>query len=371
MQAPTPQSPVSSTAAEHLSYQDAGVDIDAGDAVVRGIQSLATGTTNERVIHGLGHFGGFYRVGPVGASATLVASIDGVGTKLVVASMAGRHEHVGTDIVNHCVNDILACGAEPLFFLDYYGTGKLDPDAALVVIGGIASACQAHGIALLGGETAEMPGLYSGHDYDLVGAVVGMVDATRIVDGSAIREGDLLVGIPSDGFHTNGYSLVRTALGLNEPDASRERLHEPAPFDATQSLADVLLRPHRSYRELIRQLVSENEDSVVHGMAHITGGGLPGNVSRIVPDGLVAEIDLNAWDVPAMFDYVAESGHIAENECYRAFNMGIGFVIVVAPEHVEDVLRTVEDGVVIGRVGNAHVPSDQRIRLLERQTGRR
>jgi phosphoribosylformylglycinamidine cyclo-ligase len=353
------------SASEHLSYQDAGVDIDAGDAVVRGIRSLAAGATNERVLHGLGHFGGFYRIGPAGAGATLVASIDGVGTKLVVASLAGRHEYVGTDIVNHCINDILACGAEPLFFLDYFGTGKLDPDAALVVIGGIARACAAHGIALLGGETAEMPGLYSGHDYDLVGAIVGIVDASSIVDGSAIQTGDLLVGIPSDGFHTNGYSLIRAALGLNDSDASRERLQQPAPFDATQSLAEVLLQPHRSYREDVRSLLTSG---AVHGMAHITGGGLPGNVARVIPDGLVAEIDRNAWVVPAVFDYVAESGHIANDECYRAFNMGIGFVAAVAPKRIDDVLALVEDSVVIGRVRAANDTGDtaERVVLLER-----
>lgn len=362
MQTPTPP------AREHLSYQDAGVDIDAGDAVVQGIRALASGTSNARVLHGLGHFGGFYRIGPVGSGATLVASIDGVGTKLVVASLAGRHEHVGTDIVNHCVNDILACGAEPLFFLDYFGTGKLDPNAALIVIGGIARACATHGIALLGGETAEMPGLYTGHDYDLVGAIVGMVDGDRIIDGSAVREGDLLIGIPSAGFHTNGYSLVRAALGLNESDASRERLDGPAPFDATQVLADVLLQPHRSYRDDVRKLLALD---AVHGMAHITGGGLPGNVARIIPDGFVAEIDRNAWDVPPVFDYVAEAGHITDDECYRAFNMGIGFVVAIAPDRLDDVRSQIEESVVIGRVRSARVPDGARVVLLERRTGRR
>jgi phosphoribosylformylglycinamidine cyclo-ligase len=328
-------------------YRESGVDIEAGDAVVSGIRGPAARTHNERVVGGLGHFGGFYRIGPAGPETTLVASIDGVGTKLKIASLTNRHDTIGADLVNHCLNDILACGARPLFFLDYYGTGKLDPAVATDVIAGIARACEDAGIALLGGETAEMPGLYQRGDYDLVGAIVGVVDSSAIVDGSRVCEGDLLVGLPSDGFHTNGYSLIRTALSLNSDEASRQRLAAPAPFDPSMSLAEALLRPHRSYQEPVRSLL---QAGVVRGMAHITGGGLPGNVARIIPDGLVAEIDTRSWSAPAMFDYVADVGHVAIGECYRVFNMGVGFIAVVSADDAERALELVRDARVIGRV---------------------
>jgi phosphoribosylformylglycinamidine cyclo-ligase len=345
-----------------LGYRDSGVDIDAGEAVVSDIKGLAQRTYSDRVIGGLGHFGGFYRIGPAGPEATLVASIDGVGTKLKVAALADRHESIGADIVNHCLNDILACGAHPLFFLDYYGTGRLDPSVATDVIGGIARACEDAGIALLGGETAEMPGMYQHGDYDLVGAIVGVVDSSAIVDGSDVCEGDLLVGLPSDGFHTNGYSLIRTALSLNSDEASRQRLNAPAPFDPSMSLAEALLRPHRSYRHPVRLLL---QAGVVRGMAHITGGGLPGNVARIVPDGLVAEIDTRLWSVPAMFEYVAEVGHVASGECYRVFNMGVGFVVIVSAGDAERALELVGDARVIGRVGTRSGAAPVVLRGLE------
>jgi phosphoribosylformylglycinamidine cyclo-ligase len=342
-----------------MSYRSAGVDIDAADAVVAGIRGLAARTHTERVPKGLGHFGGFYRVGPAGPNATLVASIDGVGTKLKVASLAGRHDGIGADIVNHCLNDIAACGATPLFFLDYFGTGQLRPDIAVSVIGGIAAACEAAGVALIGGETAEMPGLYTGEDYDLVGTIVGIVESDAIVDGSTIEAGHVLVGIPSNGFHTNGYSLIRAALGLNESDATRERLAAPAPFDASRSLAEVLLEPHRSYLPVVRQLLTETR---VSGMAHITGGGLPGNVSRIIPVGLAARIDIGAWQVPAAFTFVAEAGNVAESECYRAFNMGVGYVVVCSAQDVAAVTRIAADAVVIGEVTQAS--DEQRVVLV-------
>lgn len=330
-----------------ISYRDAGVDIEAGDAVVAGLRGRSAGRSHPNVIGGLGHFGGFYRVGAQRPGATLVASIDGVGTKLVVASIVGKLDGIGADLVNHCVNDIAACGAEPLFFLDYYGTGRLNPDSALTVIGGIATACDDLGVALVGGETAEMPGLYQGEDFDLVGAIVGIVDAGEIVDGSAISEGDVLLGVPSTGFHTNGYSLVRAALSIADDEATRQRLAAPAPFDATVSLADALLRPHQSYLADVRAIVGAG---IATGMAHITGGGLPGNVARIVPSGLLAEIDAAAWDVPPLFEFVAEMGHIDADECYRAFNMGIGYVIACRSADVARARQLVPDAVEIGRV---------------------
>jgi phosphoribosylformylglycinamidine cyclo-ligase len=330
-----------------LSYRDAGVDIDAADAVIAGIRGLAARTHNDRVPHGLGHFGGFYRIGPAGPGATLVASIDGVGTKLKIAQLAGNHDGIGADIVNHCINDIVACGATPLFFLDYFGTGRLHPETAITVIGGIARACEAAGVALVGGETAEMPGVYTGEDYDLVGTIVGIVESDALVDGSSVQTGHVLVGLPSQGFHTNGYSLIRAALGLNESDAARERLASPAPFDASRRLSDVLLEPHRSYLPVVRQVLAEAR---VSGMAHITGGGLPGNVSRIIPDGATARIDTGAWQRPDEFSFVVEAGNVSESESYRAFNMGIGYVVVCAPEEVPVITRIAPDAVVIGEV---------------------
>lgn len=330
-----------------ISYRDAGVDIDAGDAVVAGLRRLDAGSAHPNVIGGLGHFGGFYRLGNRGPGTTLVSSIDGVGTKLLVASIAGKLDWIGADLVNHCVNDIAACGAEPLFFLDYYGTGRLNPDAALAVIGGIAHACADLGVALVGGETAEMPGLYRGDDFDLVGAIVGVVDERQIVDGSAVAVGDVVLGIPSDGFHTNGYSLVRAALEIVDDELNRRRLSEPAPFDASVSLGDALLRPHRSYLNDGRALAGAG---VVAGMAHITGGGLPGNVGRIVPDGLTAEIDVTSWTVPPLFEYVAEIGHIDTGECYRAFNMGVGYVVICRASDVSRARELVPDAIEIGRV---------------------
>lgn len=330
-----------------LTYRRAGVDIDAGDAVVAGLRDVGAGSAHPNVIGGLGHFGGFYRIGAQRDGATLVSSIDGVGTKLMVATIAGKLDGIGADLVHHCVNDIAACGAEPLFFLDYYGTGRLNPTAALAVIGGIARSCNDLGVALVGGETAEMPGLYDGEDFDLVGAIVGIVDQDAIVDGSGVAEGHVVLGIPSNGFHTNGYSLVRAALGLVDDDATRARLAAPAPFDPDVSLAEALLRPHRPYLAEVRALVAAG---VAVGMAHITGGGLPGNVARVIPDGLCADIDSASWRVPAMFDYVADSGHVPVDECFRAFNMGIGYVVICRPSDVGRARQIVPDAVEIGTV---------------------
>jgi phosphoribosylformylglycinamidine cyclo-ligase len=347
-----PDSPANRSA-KPLSYRDAGVDIDAGDAVVAGIRAAVARTQGERVLGGLGHFGGFYRIGPAGPGATLVASADGVGTKLMVAIAAGQHAGVGFDIVHHCVNDILACGATPLFFLDYFGTGRLRPEIATTVVTGIAQACEALGVALLGGETAEMPGLYSGSDYDLVGFVVGLVEQSQRIDGSTIQADDVLLGLPSNGFHTNGYSLVRAALGLNgvSDDDARQRLAQPAPFedqvDAPRTLAEALLVPHRWYRDAVMTLTHAR---IAQGMAHITGGGLPGNVGRIIPDGLTAAIDATAWQAPELFRFVATAGRIAPDECFRAFNMGIGYVVVVRPNDVPTARQLVPELRQIGRV---------------------
>jgi phosphoribosylformylglycinamidine cyclo-ligase len=344
-----------------LDYRAAGVDIDAGDALVRAIGSAVRRTHSDRVLRGLGHFGGFYRIGPADESATLVASIDGVGTKLKIAAQAGRHAGIGHDIVNHCVNDVIACGARPLCFLDYFATGTLDLEIARTVIEGIADACAAQGIALLGGETAEMPDVYGAGDYDVAGVIIGLIEASRIVDGTSIRRGDVLVGLPSLGFHTNGYSLIRAALRLNESDDYARRLLDAAlPWDATRSLADALLEPHRSYLEAVTGAL---ETGGIHGMAHITGGGLAGNLGRIIPDGLTAQVDAAGWEVPRIMTYVAEVGNIPQSECYRVFNMGIGFVLVSRPDVAGDLLAGIDGSRLIGEIATG---SDAGRVLLDR-----
>ena len=351
---------------EGLTYRDAGVDIDAGDALVAAIRPAATRSHSDRVLRGIGHFGGFYRVGPAGGGATLVASIDGVGTKLMVAQLANHHAGVGYDIVHHCINDILACGARPLCFLDYYGTGRLNVTAAATVIGGIADACARAGVALLGGETAEMPGLYQGEDYDLVGTIIGMIDEDDIIDGQRIQAQDVVLGLPSSGFHTNGFSLVRAALQLTDDADSRARLAGRPPWGAGEgkTLASVLLEPHHSYLAAVQQVLADDRVTV-HGMAHITGGGIPGNLARIIPDGMQAVIDTNHWNVPAAMAYVGEVGHIPEMEQFRAFNMGIGYIIVVPEAAVAGVQALVPDAMVIGTVSGTRSDVDTPVVLLQ------
>lgn len=335
---------------QSIDYRSAGVDIAAGDELVSSIGEAVRASHGPEVLRGLGHFGGFYKIGAVGEQATLVASIDGVGTKLRVALAAGKHDFIGHDIVNHCVNDILACGARPLFFLDYYATGRLDPATAATVVQGIAAACVQARIALLGGETAEMPGIYHGDDYDLAGVVVGMVEADGIVDGSNIQAGDTIVGLPSSGFHTNGYSLIRAAMGLNSGEAqAKARLMQPAPFDPGVTIGDLLLEPHRSYLDPVTKIVNTG---LATGMAHITGGGIAGNLSRIVPEGLTARIDPGAWKTPEIFEFVAESGNVSREECFNVFNMGIGYIVVCRPENRNAVLEASDGGLEIGTVDN-------------------
>lgn len=334
-----------------LDYRSAGVDIDAGDALVRAIKSSVSATHGPEVLRGLGHFGGFFRIGETGAGTTLVASADGVGTKLKVAVLAGMHDYIGEDIVNHCINDILACGARPLFFLDYFATGTLDAEVAATVINGIARACKDAGVALLGGETAEMPGIYAEGDYDLAGFIVGVVEESAIVDGSAIASGDVVIGLQSSGFHTNGYSLIRVALGLNgDTEVIRDRLGSSVGYDSGVSLARELLEPHRSYVNDVQPLLGTG---AIKGMAHITGGGLPGNVSRVIPEGLTAEVDATTWSPPPIFEYVIERGHIERDEAFRVFNMGIGFVIVTAADTADLILDGIPGSLRIGSITSA------------------
>ena len=313
-----------------MDYRQSGVDIDAGNDTVRRIRSLARSTFTAGVLSDIGSFGGLFRLDrdryrePV-----LVSSADGVGTKLKVAFMTGRHDTVGADLVNHCVNDILVQGAEPLFFLDYLATGRLLPAVAEQVVGGVARACRENGCALVGGETAEMPGFYADGEYDIAGFIVGIVDRAKLVDGRAIVPGDVLIGLPSAGLHTNGYSLARRVLF----DVGGLR-HDAIVPELGGTVGDALLAPHRSYLSVVRPLL---ERQLVKGLAHITGGGITENLPRILPDGCAAEIDTGAWPVPPIFQVIARRGEIARDEMFRAFNMGVGLVIVCAASDAADV----------------------------------
>ena len=308
-----------------MKYSESGVDIDAARKALAQAKASVRSTWDERVRSDLGSFGGLYRTAP--GQPLLVASVDGVGTKVKVAAMSGRYDTVGQDLVNHCVDDILVQGAEPLFFLDYFATGKLADGVLEQVLAGFAKACRENGCALLGGETAEMPGVYGGSDFDLAGCIVGQVREEDLIDGSAIVAGDLLWGLPSTGLHTNGYSLARKvffeALGLG-PDAIVAELG--------MTVADALLAVHKSYLPEVRAVWSARGRHCIHGMAHITGGGFYDNVPRVMPDGLCARIETKAWDAPPLFRYIAEKGDVEPAEAYRVFNMGIGMVLALPPE---------------------------------------
>lgn len=303
-----------------LSYRDAGVDIDAGDALVDRIKPLARKTIREGVLGGIGGFGALFEVPKRYREPVLVSGTDGVGTKLRLAFELDRHDTVGQDLVAMSVNDILVQGAESLFFLDYFACGKLNVDTAAAVVGGIARGCELAGCALIGGETAEMPGMYPDGEYDLAGFAVGVVEKSRIIDGSTIRPGDVVLGLASSGAHSNGYSLVRKIIERSRPDMN-------AKFDGERSLADVVMMPTRIYVRPVLQLMGKVN---VKGMAHITGGGLLENVPRVLPEGAVAELEKAAWPRPKLFDWLQAEGNVAENEMHRVFNCGIGMVIVVA-----------------------------------------
>lgn len=341
-----------------MDYRQSGVDIDAGNETVRRIKTLARATFTPGVLSEIGSFGGLFSLDSTGLSQpVLVSSADGVGTKLKVAFMTGRHDTIGADLVNHCVNDILVQGAVPLFFLDYLATGRLSPDVAEQIVTGVARACRENGCALIGGETAEMPGFYADGEYDIAGFIVGAVDRAKLIDGKAIAPGDVLIGLPSSGLHTNGYSLARKVL------------FEACGFTADTfvpelngTVGDVLLATHRSYLAPIRPLL---QAGLVKGMAHITGGGLTENLPRVFPEGCAAEIDRAAWRVPPVFAFIAERGGIAADEMLRAFNMGIGLVVVCDADAAERVLALLwefgEAGAVrIGRV----VPGDRVVGYL-------
>jgi len=346
------------------AYQAAGVDIGAGEQAVALMAGSVRATFGPEVLADLGHFSGLYNLGPrlglpPGAhDPVLVASADGVGTKLRLAIAQGSHRSVGVDLVHHCTNDILTCGARPLFFLDYVASGALDPEQVAAVVAGLADACRGLGCALLGGETAEMPGFYAAGDYDLAGFIVGLVTRGRLVLGTAIAPGDVVIGLPAAGLHTNGYSLARRALGLADPDLAvvRARLAEqPAGLGA--SLGEVLLTPHRCYLAAVAPLLDAPDGPLVRGMAHITGGGLPGNIARVLPPGTAVVLEQGTWPVPPIFDLIAARGGIPAREMPHVFNMGLGFILIVAPEHAARVGALVPDALVVGAVV-ARSPAD-------------
>jgi phosphoribosylformylglycinamidine cyclo-ligase len=328
-----------------INYEDAGVSIKAGDETVDKIKKFAKSTFNKSVLADIGLFGGFFQPDLAGyREPVLVSSVDGVGTKLKIAIQMNKHDTIGQDLVNHCVNDIAVCGAEPLFFLDYMAFGKLDPDVASEIIKGFSIACKENGCALIGGETAEMPGVYEQHDYDLSGTIVGIVEKSKIIKGERITSGDILVGIPSSGLHTNGYSLARKVILEKYNLSDKVNL-------LNKTIGDELLSIHRSYLKLIKTIKNKIE---VKGISHITGGGIIGNTKRILPEGFKLRIDWNNWEVPSIFKLIQEAGDISDNEMRTVFNMGIGLVFVVSKNDLENTIKLCtdlkENPVVIGQV---------------------
>ena len=309
------------------SYRDSGVDIDAQDEALREVRHIARGTFTPNVISDIGSFGGLFRAQFEGIEKpVLVSSTDGVGTKLRVAKAMKIHDTVGYDLVSHCVNDILVQGARPLFFLDYYATGKLRPRVMTDVVRGMARACSENGCALIGGETAEMPGFYGDDDYDIAGFIVGVVDESKMIDGKAVREGDVLIGLPSAGLHTNGYSLARRLLG--------DDMQVILP--AIGKIGEALLAPHISYLKPLLPLV---DDRMLRALAHITGGGLTDNVPRVLPQSLDAKVKLGSWPVLPIFHTIYDKGGVGPEEMLRVFNMGIGMVLIVARDDVDAIAK--------------------------------
>ena len=311
-----------------LSYRDAGVDIDAGDRLVENIKPYAKRTMRPEVLSGIGGFGGLVEISKKYREPVLVSGTDGVGTKLKLAFELNRHDTVGIDLVGMSVNDILVQGAEPLFFLDYFACGKLDVEAATEVIKGIALGCEQSGCALIGGETAEMPGMYPVGEYDLAGFAVGVVEKASIITGSDIKPGDVVLGLASNGAHSNGYSLVRKIIERSQPDLN-------AQFDGERTLADCIMAPTRIY---VKPLLALMQQITVKGMAHITGGGLLENIPRVLPENVTAVLDGTSWHTPKLFHWLREQGNVAQQEMYRTFNCGIGMVVVVNERDSESAL---------------------------------
>jgi len=337
-----------------LSYRDAGVDIDAGDQLVENIKPYAKRTMRPEVLGGIGGFGALFEISKKYQNPVLVSGTDGVGTKLKLAFMLDRHDTVGIDLVAMSVNDILVQGAEPLFFLDYFACGKLDVATATDVVKGIAAGCEQAGCALIGGETAEMPGMYPAGEYDLAGFAVGAVEKDKIIGGTTIQPGDAVLGLASSGAHSNGYSLIRKIVERTGADMNSDFHGRP--------LGDVLMAPTRIYVKPLLKLI---ESLPVKGMAHITGGGLLENVPRILQAELTAVLDKNAWEMPPLFHWLREQGNVAADEMYRTFNCGIGMAVVVAAEHAEQAMKLLrEAGEQVWRIGRIEARGEGRAQTV-------
>ena len=335
-----------------ISYKDAGVDIKAGEQAVSRIKSIVRETHTAKVLTDIGGFGGLFQPDLTNMSEpVLVSSTDGVGTKLIVANMSGRYGSVGQDLVNHCVNDIFVQGATPLFFLDYIGVGKVHPEKMEQIVQGLAVACKQNNVALIGGEMAEMPGIYRDEDFDLVGTMVGIIDKKDILTANLVDTDDVVVGFCSTGLHTNGYSLARKIL-FDKMKLSVDSYVS----ELDDTLQNVLLQVHKSYYPLLKAWAKPDK---IHVLAHITGGGIPGNLKRVIPHGLCAEIDCSAWSVPPVYQLMQEAGNIAAPEMYCAFNMGIG-MMAVAPSAVADELIEQAGGIRVGRI----VAGNEKVRMI-------
>jgi phosphoribosylformylglycinamidine cyclo-ligase len=338
-----------------LTYRDAGVDIDAGNRAVKLIKDSVRRTFRPEVVTDIGLFGGMFAMGSYN-QPVLVSSVDGVGTKLKIAFALDKHDTIGKDLVNHCINDIFTSGAEALFFMDYYAAGRLVPEQFAEVVKGLAEACQAAGCALLGGETAEMPGLYSEGEYDLAGFILGVVERDRIIDGTSISVGDVVLGLPSSGLHTNGYSLARRCLGLADADARQahailSQRHE----ELGCTLGEALLEPHRCYAPDLRGVLPR-----LKGLAHITGGGVVENVPRILPSGTAVRFMSQRWHVPPIFGLLQRQGGVERAEMFRVFNMGIGMVVICSAGDADGIMREVPEAVLVGEI----VPETDGLRVL-------
>ena len=333
------------------AYSIAGVDIDAADKAKQLIKQHAQSTFSPQVLADIGYFGGMFEFKGYN-EPVLVSSADGVGTKVKIASILGRHNTVGIDLVNHCVNDILTCGAAPLFFLDYIGTGKLVPEQVESIVTGITRACRDVNCALIGGETAEMPGVYSKNDYDLVGFIVGAVEKANIIDGKSITSGDIILGLPSSGLHTNGYSLVRRVFKIGS-DPSPLQVFYP---ELGRTLAEELLEPHRCYYSLLKPALP-----LIKGLAHITGGGLIQNIPRVLPKGLGAQLHKGSWTARPIFNLIQKQGNIEEAEMYRVFNMGVGMAIICSPSYITQLTTALPEAKIIGEV--AKTAGEERVTI--------
>ena len=334
------------TSEDQSAYARAGVDIGAGRRLAARIKEMARSTARPEVLAGVGPFASLFHLAGY-SDPVLVASADGVGTKLNIAAALGRYDSVGVDLVNHCINDIFTTGAEPLFFLDYLAGGDLTEEQKLAAVGGMAAACRDAGCALIGGETADMPDVYVPGAFDLAGFIVGVVERDRIIDGSTIQDGDILLGVPSSGLHTNGYSLVRSVFNVGrggDPAAERAALYRTYP-ELGLTLGEALLAPHRCYYREVKPVLR-----FLKGIAHITGGGLIDNVPRVLPEGLAARFDRASWRVPPLFTLIQRQGNVSDEEMFRVFNMGLGLVLVCAPSDVKHVRSPLPEARVVGQV---------------------